>query len=93
MFMILPETESRSLEEIEIHFSDNNRKITDRKILKAASKKKQRKDIDNNVLEKPVYVISDVNEMNKNGSSVADGNGFMQSAKNGCDNKAFSMDR
>lgn len=29
MFNILPETENRSLEDIELHFSDNSKKITD----------------------------------------------------------------
>lgn len=32
--MILPETENRTLEDIEIHFSDNKLKLTDRKIPK-----------------------------------------------------------
>lgn len=30
----MPETENRSLEEIELHFSDNSKKFSDRKILK-----------------------------------------------------------
>lgn len=29
MYAIFPETEGRSLEEIELHFSDNNKKMTD----------------------------------------------------------------
>lgn len=29
MSLILPETEQRSLEDIEIHYSDNSRRITD----------------------------------------------------------------
>lgn len=29
MYFILPETENRSLEDIEIHYSDNTKKITD----------------------------------------------------------------
>lgn len=32
MYNILPETENRTLEEIEIHFADNSKKITDRYI-------------------------------------------------------------
>lgn len=35
----MPETEDRSLEDIEVHFSDNQRKITDRKIQKNVSVK------------------------------------------------------
>lgn len=34
MYFILPETEDRSLEDIEMHFSDNAKKWTDRKITK-----------------------------------------------------------
>lgn len=34
MYLILPETEGRSLEDIEIHFSDNTRRFTDIKIHK-----------------------------------------------------------
>lgn len=32
MYLILPETEGRSLQDIELHFSDNNRRFTDIKI-------------------------------------------------------------
>lgn len=32
MYKILPETTNRSLEDIELHFSDKTKKITDRKI-------------------------------------------------------------
>lgn len=34
MYFILPETENRTLEEIELHFSDNSKKLTDRIIAK-----------------------------------------------------------
>lgn len=34
MYFILPETENRTLEEIEKHFSENSRKLTDRNIQK-----------------------------------------------------------
>lgn len=34
MCQILPETENRTLEDIEMHFSDNSKKLTDRKISK-----------------------------------------------------------
>lgn len=34
MYFILPETEGYTLEEIELHFQDNSKKLTDRKILK-----------------------------------------------------------
>lgn len=29
MFLILPETEERSLEDIELHYSDNSKSVTD----------------------------------------------------------------
>lgn len=34
MYNILPETESRTLEDIEMHFADNSKKLTDHKIPK-----------------------------------------------------------
>lgn len=34
MFFVLPETEKYSLEEIEAHFSDDTKKLTDRTIAK-----------------------------------------------------------
>lgn len=34
-YFILPETENISLEDIERHFTDNSKKITDRKIVKS----------------------------------------------------------
>lgn len=34
MYFVFPETEKYSLEEIEAHFSDDTKKITDRKIAK-----------------------------------------------------------
>lgn len=45
MSLILPETESKSLEDIERHFSDNSKKITDRKIL-TSNEKVQSKNVD-----------------------------------------------
>lgn len=39
MYKILPETENRSLEDIEMHFSDNSKKITHHKIPKIGSKR------------------------------------------------------
>lgn len=39
MYFLMPETEDRTLEDIEVHFSDNQRKITDRRIQKNVSVK------------------------------------------------------
>lgn len=35
MYLILPETENRTLEDIELHFSDNSKSITNHKIAKS----------------------------------------------------------
>lgn len=35
MYNILPETENRTLEDIELHFSNNSKKINDRSIMKS----------------------------------------------------------
>lgn len=48
MYKILPETENRTLEDIEIHFSDNSKKITDRKISKIESNDNDIGNITNN---------------------------------------------
>lgn len=37
IYKIMPETENRTLEDIEMHFSDNSKRITDRKIAKVSS--------------------------------------------------------
>ncbi len=61
IYFYLPETEKRTLEDIEIHFSDNNKKLTDVKIKKNASQQKLEKldkletektGCDNNAFEK-----------------------------------------
>lgn len=39
MYLILPETEDRSLEDIELHFSDNSKNLTDRKIAELSNNK------------------------------------------------------
>lgn len=41
-YFIIPETENRSLEDIELHFSDNSRNLTDRRIQKNAVAKELR---------------------------------------------------
>lgn len=38
MYFWLPETENRSLEDIELHFSDNSKKLTDINIRRTQSK-------------------------------------------------------
>lgn len=48
MTFMLPETEKRSLEDIELHFSDNNRSIFDIKIAINAQNKLQSEKIESN---------------------------------------------
>lgn len=54
MYLILPETENISLEDIERHFSDNTKKITDRNIVKS-NKTTPSKDLEDavKITEKP----------------------------------------
>lgn len=43
IYMFLPETERRTLEEIELHFSDNNKKLSDIKIRKNVNMAEEKK--------------------------------------------------
>lgn len=78
MYKILPETENRTLEDIEMHFSDNSKKITDRKIAKidlsqfALAK-------NNNELPSRQVSLTGIDEIKKK-------------AGNGCDNQSFVAD-
>lgn len=105
MFFILPETENRTLEDIELHFSDNSKKITDRKIQKL--RKIKAKDVETaEIPDKKINSISDIIEMNKrtpsvmgtvnNGMIVDDGDydgPVVNRNIGGCDNRAFANDR
>lgn len=54
IYFYLPETEKRTLEDIELHFSDNNKKLNDIKIPKSKSilsVKAVDKGCDNNAFE------------------------------------------
>lgn len=109
MYKVLPETENCTLEDIELHFSDNSRKITDRKIMKS-SPTKHTGGIEAAIPGKPISIISDTIEMNNGtpsvvgsnglngdggdgGIGVISSNGIHQTINNGCDNKAFTPDR
>lgn len=82
MFKILPETENRTLEDIELHFSDNSKDLTDRTIIKV-SKMKRMHDIEavNGTLIINSTFKSDIDYKNTNNAT-----------KSGCDDKGFNMD-
>lgn len=84
MYFLLPETENRTLEDIEIHFSDNQRKMTDRKIQKssknAATPNDDTKDSDQKV------------EQTKSSDSVDQENEKSSKSKSGYANQGFVAD-
>lgn len=51
IYMFVPETERRTLEEIELHFSDNNKKLSDIKIKKNFDMRQVRKERESNGVE------------------------------------------
>lgn len=51
IYMFLPETERRTLEEIELHFSDNKKKLSDIKIRKNVDMSTEKKEKDKNSFE------------------------------------------
>lgn len=51
-YKILPETENRSLEEIEMHFSDDSKSITDRKIQHVSKSNKIQNEIKSATINK-----------------------------------------
>lgn len=51
IYMYLPETERRTLEEIELHFSDNDKKLSDIKIRKNVNMAEEKKGKEKNGLE------------------------------------------
>lgn len=79
MYYVLPETENRTLEDIELHFSDNSKKFTDRNIPKMKSKQKTvRNGRDSSELPtRPASVARESDEVIK------------ENRPNGCDNRGF----
>lgn len=100
MYFLMPETENCTLEDIELHFSDNNRKLTDITIRKAADKVNQIKmaQIQNGKMPAVIYPSpNEVIEINaKTPSVVLDmvmpSDGKIDSRKDGVENKAFTGD-
>lgn len=91
MYILLPETENRTLEDIERHFSDNSRSITDIKIPRTKSSKA------NDVEAKPEKMANkgDIVELNNKSPSVITEKNKGQAGrmgKQGCDNKAFNKE-
>lgn len=79
MYSILPETENRSLEDIEMHFSDDTKTLFDRKIARVTSETN----------------TDDVNgEVQKNNQSVIghESDELEINTQNGCDNPGFVND-
>lgn len=87
-YFLLPETESRTLEDIEIHFSDNKRKLTDRKIQKNASNNFKSADCDTlkNTIEINEKTPSVVNMISNGPNNISAGQ------KIGIYNKSFAED-
>lgn len=75
MYKILPETEGRTLEDIELHFSDHSKKITDHKIPKP-KKIIPTRECDSNGISIRYVNGSDHTSLNR-------------SAQNGCNNRGF----
>lgn len=95
MYKILPETEGRSLEDIEMHFSNNSLKLTDRNIPISSSKMNQNntKDCETNIDteqmgKKSITTISKMIETNEN-VNYRNQNPVI---KDGCENKGFTVD-
>lgn len=83
MYAILPETEDRTLEDIELHFSDNNRKLTDRKIgIYDPNAKDGHVKGDNS--KNPIPTITTIIE--------TEWQQKLDAAKSGCDNGGFIME-
>lgn len=77
MYFIMPETENRTLEEIEMHFANNSKKITDRRVskFKIFAFEKER----------------DPSEPSTRPASVIEVEGkSKKECEKGCDNRAFS---
>lgn len=79
MYFILPETENRSLEDIELHFSDSSKTLCDRKIARTANLEQMDKANDKNDYEAPK--INSPNENERDGLEIK--------SYSGCNNRAF----
>lgn len=64
MYYLLPETENCTLEDIEIHFSNNQRKLTDRKIQKAAKPSVEKNGISSEAAKETDVKVTDEKKLN-----------------------------
>lgn len=92
VYNLLPETENRTLEEIELHFSDNQRPITDINIQRIVDPKHDHTQNVECGSEKQKSMVGDIVEMNNKTPSVVS-TLAAPAANLGCDNKAFTSDR
>lgn len=85
MYKIMPETENRSLEDIEMHFSDNSKKLTDRKIAKQQHLRRceRKNEVECDEITKNSGLVKDQYEI--------DSNDEIKTTK-GLDNRAFVED-
>ena len=82
MYNIMPETENRSLEDIEFHFSDNSKKLTDRKIARVFTE--QPNEANNDDKDR---------EFGRIGRALERGNDRIKNNPEfGCDNPSFVID-
>ncbi|XP_055305851.1 facilitated trehalose transporter Tret1-like [Sitodiplosis mosellana] len=76
MYKILPETENRTLEDIEMHFADKSKKITDRKIDKRDSRQREHGNDSGRVAPKRVTIVEIDERHDKKNENSYDNCGF-----------------
>lgn len=64
MYFILPETENRTQEDIELHFTDKSKKVTDRKIARLNSTQKNQMSFDDDPWQ--MLNLESLNEIENN---------------------------
>ena len=89
MFNILPETENRSLEDIEIHFSDKTKKITNYKIEKLDSYHKSKNETKSNSNVMPTNQLASPVIMNEKEETTKNTTNIKQTGR---DNRGFVND-
>lgn len=82
MYNILPETENRTLEDIELHFADSSKRITDRQIARINQPQMIECGKDNIEIPTMPALMMPIDEPHKKTNVY----------NSGCDNRAFSRD-